>query len=226
MQTDGVPEDGRLPGAATVAARPAMLLFGGVYDDGCTSSDTWLWTDKDGWGYRAETGVLQRTALPDPLCDASAAPTKSLVNMVNHLREAHIPELAHVLMRRLGVEDYEQMKAKTPITADLCPPAARVDAHGQAWGDRFVVFGGAMFKKGKSEHQSAMEDVQNPMEAKAFTEYGLYDLLKHQELLGTSTIGSESINPYSERSHSVRAQQLFADVWVLEQRWGGGRSRR
>ena len=221
MQTDGFPEDGRLPGAATVAARPAMLLFGGVYDDGCTSSDTWLWTDKDGWGYRAETGVLQRTALPDPLCDASAAPTKSLVNMVNHLREAHIPSWRTYSMRRLGVADYEQMKAKTPITADLCPPAARVDAHGQAWGDRFVVFGGAMFKKGKSEHQSAMEDVQNPMEAKAFTEYGLYDLLKHQEL-GTSTIGSESINPYSERSHSARAQQLFADVWVLEQRWGGG----
>ena len=60
--------------------------------------------------------------------------------------------------------------------------SARVDAHGQAWGDRFVVFGGAMFKKGKSEHQSAMEDVQNPMEAKAFTEYGLYDLLKQYDL--------------------------------------------
>ena len=103
MQTDGVPEDGRLPGAATVAARPAMLLFGGVYDDGCTSSDTWLWTDKDGWGYRAETGVMQRTALPDPLCDASAAPTKSLVNMVNHLREAHIPSWRTYSMRRLGV---------------------------------------------------------------------------------------------------------------------------
>ena len=93
-----------MPGAATVAARPAMLLFGGVYDDGCTSSDTW--PGRQGRvGHRAETGVMQRTALPDLFAKVSAAPTKSLVNMVNHFREAHIPSWRTYSMRRLGVAD-------------------------------------------------------------------------------------------------------------------------
>ena len=95
MQTDGVPEDGRLPGTY-VAARPAMLPAASTTT--ATSSDVAV-DDKDGWGYRAETGVLQRGARP--LCDASA-PTKALVNMVNHLREEHTSNWRTYSMR-LGV---------------------------------------------------------------------------------------------------------------------------
>ena len=105
------------------------------------------------------------------------------------------------------------MKAKTPITADLAP-YTRVDAHGQAWGDRFVVFGGAMFKK--DVRPGAMEGVE-PDGGEGV--HGVRAVRPAQAPgTGDEHDRVESINP--RNSHSARAQ-LFADVWVLEQRWGG-----
>ena len=51
-------------------ALSAVLLFGGVYDDGCMSQDIWRWDARMRlWGWRSQlTGTFHQTAMSDPLC--------------------------------------------------------------------------------------------------------------------------------------------------------------
>ena len=48
---------------------PDVLLFGGVYDDGCQSQEMWHWhAHRREWGWYDDKGDWQDGALPDPLC--------------------------------------------------------------------------------------------------------------------------------------------------------------
>ena len=208
---------------------PDILLFGGVYDDGCTSQETWMFNAQaNQWGWRDALGAFHQGPMPDPLCenDALLQPKNNLPAMRNKLLIARISPWQRYQYRRLGIAKYSEVVDKLPSTPKLCPPTARVGASGLRWGRRFVMFGGAQWRRSLRsaiDPRFNLNEQENADTVEAFNSHDLYDIMMTDVLAHEDGVGQNDASEFiPARSHTRRAQTMFNDVWVLEQRLAGG----
>lgn len=216
-------------GMNATSGMPDILLFGGVYDDGCTSQETWMFNAQaNQWGWRDALGEFHQGPMPDPLCenDALLQQKNNLQAMKNKLLIAKISPWQRYQYRRLGLAKYSEVIDKLPPTPKLCPPTARVGASGLRWGRRFVMFGGAQWRrslKSPIDPRFNLDEEESAETVDALRSHDLYDVLMTDELSHEDGVGQNDATEFiPARSHTRRAQTMFNDVWVLEQRLSGG----
>lgn len=214
---------------------PDVLLFGGVYDDGCTSQDMWRWDAKERkWGWRTQVqsgpgtvaSKFEQTAMPDPLCTTSdlLEPRYNALQMLNRILHSKVSPWQRYQLRRIDANHYDEALKAHPPLANLCPPAARVGANAHMWLDRFVLFGGATWRKAYPDEKNPRVDTPGgtPQDTQ-WKDYNLHDILTEQDLVERP----QPMDPVpymsnGSRSHSGRPSILYSDVWVLQERKSGG----
>ena len=262
---------------------PDAILFGGVYDDGCTSQEVWFWNARMGkWGWYNQDGEFIEGPTPDALCEKRPELESKLSanSMLNKMLFTRLSPWKIYQRRRLGTSNFDDVLKAMPAGTDICPPASRIGASAHRWGTRFLLFGGAQWRKkyprrvdgregpsaedregadgslgddGQNMHEvwgpkkrewtcggdpdctENWEGTQPPFEvpdpgSRDAQEPGtgtmvpgkLYDVLKQERLAEKEPPDADNTAYTVARSHGRRAESLFNDVWVLEERRSPG----